>query len=48
VDQPVGTGFSHTKDRYFHNNIYDVARDMRVFLREFFKIFPEHTNNEVE
>ncbi|RKP09523.1 Alpha/Beta hydrolase protein, partial [Thamnocephalis sphaerospora] len=47
VDQPIGTGFSYTKDKYFHTTLPGVARDMRTFLREFFKVFPEYAESEI-
>ncbi len=42
VDQPVGTGFSFTKqDNCYAKNEEDVARDLYDFVTQFLKLFPE-------
>lgn len=41
-DQPVGTGFSFTKDpRGLATNQDDVSRDLYEALTQFYKVFPD-------
>ncbi|XP_077124946.1 putative serine carboxypeptidase CPVL isoform X4 [Ranitomeya variabilis] len=47
IDNPVGTGFSFTKDdRGYAVNQDDVGRDLYSALTQFFQIFPEYQKNE--
>eukprot|EP00095_Tigriopus_kingsejongensis_P005173 maker-scaffold237_size242172-snap-gene-1.30 protein:Tk05173 transcript:maker-scaffold237_size242172-snap-gene-1.30-mRNA-1 annotation:"venom serine carboxypeptidase" len=44
IDQPVGSGFSHTTDG-FADNQDDVATDLYEFLVQWFKLFPDFQSN---
>ncbi|CAJ0918976.1 unnamed protein product [Ranitomeya imitator] len=47
IDNPVGTGFSFTKDdRGYAVNQDDVGRDLYSALTQFYQIFPEYQKNE--
>ncbi|XP_073532668.1 probable serine carboxypeptidase CPVL isoform X2 [Phyllobates terribilis] len=47
IDNPVGTGFSFTKDdQGYAVNQDDVGRDLYSALTQFFQIFPEYQKNE--
>ncbi|CAN8021382.1 unnamed protein product, partial [Ixodes persulcatus] len=48
VDQPVGTGFSHSQsgDRGFARSAADAAGDLYEFLGQFFALFPEYLSND--
>ncbi|XP_066441741.1 probable serine carboxypeptidase CPVL [Eleutherodactylus coqui] len=47
IDNPVGTGFSFTKnDQGYAVNQDDVGRDLYSALTQFFQIFPEYQQNE--
>ncbi|KAG8556327.1 hypothetical protein GDO81_018029 [Engystomops pustulosus] len=47
IDNPVGTGFSFTRDdRGYVVNQDDVGRDLYSALTQFFQIFPEYQKNE--
>lgn len=45
IDNPVGTGFSFTKDGYARNET-KVGEDLYQALRQFFLLFPELQQNE--
>lgn len=46
IDNPVGAGFSFTKDkRGYVRNETEVGRDLLVALQQFFKLFPELQSN---
>ncbi|KAL8558529.1 hypothetical protein ACOMHN_038853 [Nucella lapillus] len=45
VDNPVGTGYSFTKDGGYARNEVDVARDLYSFLEQFFQIYKEFQPN---
>ncbi|GBL86641.1 putative serine carboxypeptidase CPVL [Araneus ventricosus] len=47
VDNPVGTGFSFTKDsKGYVTNQEEMAEDMYEFLKQFFTVFHEYRNND--
>ncbi|XP_072009809.1 probable serine carboxypeptidase CPVL isoform X4 [Engystomops pustulosus] len=47
IDNPVGTGFSFTRDdQGYAVNQDDVGRDLYSALTQFFQIFPEYQKNE--
>ena len=47
VDNPVGTGFSHTEEGGLSHELADMANQFIVFLTHWFQLFPEYENNEV-
>ncbi|ORX63371.1 peptidase S10, serine carboxypeptidase [Linderina pennispora] len=44
IDQPLNTGFSYGKKV---DNSYDAGKDVNVFLRMFYKSFPQYANSEL-
>ncbi|XP_008259795.2 probable serine carboxypeptidase CPVL isoform X3 [Oryctolagus cuniculus] len=47
IDNPVGTGFSFTRDsRGYAVNEDDVAKDLYSALNQFFQLFPEYRQND--
>lgn len=47
VDNPVGTGFSFTKeDQGYCTDEACIAKDLYEFLQQFFKLFPDLRNNK--
>lgn len=48
IDNPVGTGFSFTKDPAgFATNEYQVARDLYSLMEQFYTVFPAYKPNEL-
>ncbi|KAI9141470.1 Alpha/Beta hydrolase protein, partial [Paraphysoderma sedebokerense] len=50
IDQPVGTGFSYTGQKYMRGipaNEKAVAIDLLVFLKQFYSVFPELKTSEL-
>lgn len=48
VDQPIGTGFSYSKDASDHRHISrkGVAQDVLEFMREFYKAHPDMADRD--
>jgi len=44
IDQPVGTGFSHTAGKFVTTQ-EETADDLYEMLRQWFLLFPEYTSN---
>ncbi|KPM02169.1 serine carboxypeptidase CPVL-like protein [Sarcoptes scabiei] len=48
IDNPVGTGFSFTKDeRGYATNEVEVADNLYEFMRQFLLLFPEYRNKKL-
>ena len=46
IDNPVGAGFSHTKNGGFVNSQEEVGRDLYEMLTQWFQLFPEYQSNK--
>ena len=47
IDNPVGTGFSYANTDSYVHELTEMANQIRTFLTEFYKMFPEYENNDV-
>uniref|UniRef100_A0A0A9YIS5 Carboxypeptidase n=1 Tax=Lygus hesperus TaxID=30085 RepID=A0A0A9YIS5_LYGHE len=47
IDQPVGTGYSFTRNEAgYANNMSEVGQDLYAALLQFFRLFPEYSKHE--
>ncbi|KAF8728319.1 hypothetical protein AX14_006791 [Amanita brunnescens Koide BX004] len=44
IDQPAGTGFSYTSSDQFIQTPHEASEQLLVFLRNFYKVFPQYLN----
>uniref|UniRef100_A0A6I8PEB5 Carboxypeptidase n=1 Tax=Ornithorhynchus anatinus TaxID=9258 RepID=A0A6I8PEB5_ORNAN len=47
LESPAGVGFSYSDDKAYGTNDTEVADDNFLALREFFRLFPEFSSNEL-
>uniref|UniRef100_A0A8C5AKP5 Carboxypeptidase n=1 Tax=Gadus morhua TaxID=8049 RepID=A0A8C5AKP5_GADMO len=47
LESPVGVGFSYSKDKNYVTNDTEVSMNNYLALKQFFKLFPEYSKNQL-
>uniref|UniRef100_M4AD45 Carboxypeptidase n=1 Tax=Xiphophorus maculatus TaxID=8083 RepID=M4AD45_XIPMA len=47
LESPVGVGFSYSDDKNYKTNDTEVSMNNYLALKEFFRLFPEYSSNEL-
>ncbi|XP_019365282.1 PREDICTED: lysosomal protective protein-like, partial [Gavialis gangeticus] len=47
LESPLGVGFSYSDDKQYTTNDTEVAHNNYLALKEFLRLFPEYSNNDL-